>query len=179
MVAAKTSRRARACVTLAAAAGLVALAPAGAPPSRRVAACRATPVHYRNAAPAPGSVRGGVPGVPWLASTNGAFRAYLFYLGGTRWRRSHPAGARIFTTRARLRVSPKVLWVALGKAGATLAIAGTRLDGRGSFGARYPAAIGGGQFPSYVNVPAAGCWRVDVDSGGLRGSVTFLAAERA
>jgi len=117
--------------------------------------------------------------VPWLASTNGAFRAYLFYLGGTRWRRSHPAGARIFTTRARLRVSPKVLWVALGKAGATLAIAGTRLDGRGSFGARYPAAIGGGQFPSYVNVPAAGCWRVDVDSGGLRGSVTFLAAERA
>jgi hypothetical protein len=135
------------------------------------ATCHASAVHYRTVKRTPR----GVAGVPWIASTTSAFRGYLFYWGGTRWARTRPRAALIFTTKTHLRVNPKVLWVALQRSASTMAIHGTRLDGSGSFSARYPAAIGGGQFPSYVQVPAAGCWRVAVSSGSLRGSVTFVA----
>jgi hypothetical protein len=120
-----------------------------------------------------------VAGVPWVASTNAAFRGYLFYWGGTRWARARLRSARIFTAGARVRVHPKVLWVALRRAGAAVVIRGRRLDGAGAFTASYPAAIGGGQFPSYVTVPAAGCWRVTVRSGTLQGAVTFVATGTA
>jgi hypothetical protein len=140
---------------------------------REHAACRASTVHYRTGEHAPGGVRG----VPWIASTNSAFRGYLFYWGGTRWARTRPGTARIFTTKAHVDVNPKVLWVALRRAGPMLSIRGTRLDGPGSFDEHYPAAIGGGQFPSYVTVPAAGCWRVVVRSGTLHGRVTFRATD--
>jgi hypothetical protein len=137
-------------------------------------ACRASAVHYRTVRRTPR----GVAGVPWIASTNSAFRGYLFYWGGTRWARTRPDKVQIFTTKARVNINPKVLWVALQHAGATLAIRGTRLDGPGSFSAHYPAAIGGDQFPSYVSVPAAGCWRVAVRSGSLQGWVTFRATDK-
>jgi hypothetical protein len=156
-------------------AGLLLLAGAAPSPSGAGgAACRASAVHYR---PAP-SPRG-APGLPWVASTNAAFRGYLFYWGGTRWARSRLRDARIFTAKAHVRVHPKVLWVALRRSSGTLVIRGRRLDGAGSFTARYPAASGGGQFPSYVTVPSAGCWRVTVRSGSLHGSVTFAASDSA
>ena len=156
--------------------GLVILT-AGAAPSSSGAVgpvCRASAVHYR-AVPSPR----GVPGVPWVASTNAAFRGYLFYWGGTRWARSRLSSARIFTAKADVRVHPKVLWIALRRSSGTLVIRGRRLDGAGSFTARYPSASGGGQFPSYVTVPSAGCWRVTVRSGSLHGSVTFAASDSA
>ena len=150
---------------------------AGAAPSSFGAdgpACRAAAVHYR-AVPAPR----GVPGLPWVATTNAAFRGYLFYWGGTRWAHSRTRRARIFPAKTHVRVSPKVLWIALRRSSATVAITGRRLDGAGWFTARYPAASGGGQFPSYVIVPSAGCWRVTVRSGSLHGSVTFAASDSA
>ena len=137
------------------------------------AGCHASAVQYRTVKQTPG----GVAGVPWIASTNSAFRGYLFYWGGTRWARTRPQTVRIFTTNTHIRVNPKVLWVALQHSTPTLAIQGTRLDRPGSFSARYPAAIGGGQFPSYVRIPASGCWRIAVRSGKLHGSVTFLATD--
>lgn len=142
--------------------------------SRAAAVCHASTMQYR-------TVRGpgGVTGVPWIASTNSAFRGYLFYFGGTRWARTRPHSARIFTTKARVRVNPKVLWVALGRSTSSLTITGRRLDGPGSFSSSYDAAIGGRQFPSYVTVPTAGCWRVSLRSGSLHGSVTFLASDTA
>lgn len=136
-------------------------------------ACRAATVHYRVVKRAPR----GVAGVPWVASTNSAFRGYLFYWGDTRWARTRLHHAQIFTLKAHVNINPKVLWVALQRSGAALTIQGRRLDGSGSFSARYPAAIGGGQFPSYVNIPAAGCWRVAVRSGSLHGLVTFRATD--
>lgn len=117
-------------------------------------------------------------GVPWIASTNTAFRGYLFYFGGTRWARVRPARAWIFTTRARTKVNPKVLWVAQGSSSSAVRITGTRLDRRGSFTSTYDAAIGGRQFPSYVLAPAAGCWRVSLRSGSAHGSVIFNASDK-
>jgi hypothetical protein len=93
------------------------------------------------------------------------------------WGRAHSSTLRIFTKNAHVRVNPKVLWIALRRSSGTIAIHGTRLDGPGSFSSRYPAAIGGGQFPSYAIVPSAGCWRVTVAAGDLRGSLTFLATD--
>jgi hypothetical protein len=141
---------------------------------RQPTACRASAVHYRTVKRTPG----GVAGVPWVASTNSAFRGYLFYWGGTHWAHTRPTTVQIFTTKAHVNINPKVLWVALRHSGAALTIRGTRLDGPGSFRARYPVAIGGSQFPSYVRVPTAGCWRVAVRSGSLHGWVTFRATDK-
>jgi hypothetical protein len=142
---------------------------------RQETACRASAVHYRAITQTPR----GVAGVPWIASTNSAFRGYLFYWGGTRWARTRPDKVQIFSTKADVNINPKVLWVARRHSGAILTIRGRRLDGAGSFSAHYPAAIDGGQFPSYVSVPAAGCWRVALRSGSLSGWVTFRATDKA
>lgn len=140
-------------------------------PAVAAARCNASTVHYQPAAQAPRGVAG-----PWIASTGSAFRGYLFYLGSTPWFRERPRGAHIFTSKAAVSVNPKVLWIARPGSGASVTITGTRLDAPGSFGARYPG-VGGAQYPSFVRVPAAGCWRVTLRSGSLRGSVTFVASD--
>lgn len=166
-------KRVRVLTVVATCAALLALAFGGAGQSRVAGTCNSSAVQYRTVTRAPR----GVGGVPWIASTNSAFRGYLFYWGGTRWGWTRPRSARIFTTNAHININPKVLWVALKRSGSMLAIRGVRLDAPGSFTAGYAAAIGGAQFPSYVSIPAAGCWRVTVRSGNLHGSVTFMATD--
>jgi hypothetical protein len=137
----------------------------------RTTSCNATPVHYEKDAAADPGLRS----LPWLATED--FHAHLFYWGGTPWLRSHPARARIFTTVKTRVVQPKVLWTALrAQTAPTLRISGTRLDARGHF-TFVATRVNGNQFPSYVAVPHAGCWRVDVRSGKLAGSVTFAAVD--
>jgi hypothetical protein len=53
-----------------------------------------------------------------------------------------------------------------------LIVSGRRLDGDGSFTQGF---LGSGYFPSIINVPAAGCWRLDVHAGSGRWTLTFLA----
>ena len=36
---------------------------------------------------------------------------------------------------------------------------------------------GFGDYPSYVEVPAPGCWRVTVSTGSVSGSVVFSATD--
>ena len=124
--------------------------------------------------------QGALHGVPWVAATNGAFAGHHFYWGGTRLSRDHPRTATIFTTRYRRRVNPKVLWIARKRtASPSLSIVGGRLDGPGRFRTGATRADGPlAQFPSYVEIPAAGCWRVTVAAGRLRGSVVFAAYDR-
>ncbi|MFL5963093.1 MAG: hypothetical protein ACJ757_09410 [Gaiellaceae bacterium] len=138
------------------------------------AICPVSHVHYTPSSEATGGLRQ----VPWLETSNGAFRAYLFYYGATPWAKSKQVGARIFTTRVKRRVNPKVLWIPRRPSGGrTLLIRGRRLDASGSF-TRSEGAASGGAFPSYVLVPQAGCWRVTVTSGKLSGSVVFAAVDR-
>jgi hypothetical protein len=69
----------------------------------------------------------------------------------------------------------KVLWRPRARgAGRTLRIVGAQLDGSASFVERWPA-IGGGLFPSTVNVPSAGCWLLTLQTGKLTGTVTVTA----
>ena len=154
--------------------GLVCAVSVGGAETQRASGCAGTAVHYQPA-------RSGTPqgvGGPWIASTNSAFRGYLFYFGATSWGKTKPGEARIFTTKAHERVYPKVLWVALGSSRGAVSIRGTRLGHPGSFTSTYPG-VGGRQYPSYVEVPTAGCWRVSITSGELHGSVTFLASDTA
>jgi hypothetical protein len=138
------------------------------------ALCPVSHVHYA----LDPTAEAGLRSIPWVAAApSGAFHAYLFYYGATPWPRQHLVGARIFTVVKPRKVNPKVLWVPkTAGAGATLSIRGIRLDGDGRFSSRYPAASGN-QFPSYVKVPAAGCWRVTVQTGRLVGRVTFAAVD--
>lgn len=138
-------------------------------------ACPVSHVHYSPDT----SATGGLRSIPWIATApTGMFHAHLFLYGGTPWPKHHLLDARIFTTVKARSINPKVLWTAQQPgAGSTLLISGKRLDKPGHFSSRYPRASSGSQFPSYVEVPEAGCWRVTVASGKLRGAVTFVAVD--
>lgn len=135
------------------------------------------PVSHMHYTPDP-AASGGLREIPWIETSNGVFRAHLFYYGSTPWAKSKPLGARIFTTHVKRPVNPKVLWIPRHPSGArTMLIRGRRLDASGSF-TRREHVVSGGAFPSYVLVPQAGCWRVTVISGKLSGSVVFAAVDR-
>jgi hypothetical protein len=137
-------------------------------------ACPMSHVHY---APYPG-VESGLGRVPWISSApSGRFKAHLFFYDPTMfsWAKQHLVGARIFTTRTPRRINPKVLWITRTKGYTqTLTIRGQRLDASGSFAATYR---GYGDYPSYVSVPAPGCWRVTVTTGHVTGRVVFSATD--
>jgi hypothetical protein len=147
-------------------------AASGARPA--VAACPMSHVHY---ASYPG-VEAGLGNVPWISSVpNGLFKGHLFFYDPTMftWAKKHQLGARIFTTKKRRRINPKVLWITRAKGySKLLTIRGQRLDAPGSFTDHYP---GFGDYPSYVKVPEAGCWRVTVTTGKVTGRVVFSAAD--
>jgi hypothetical protein len=151
----------------------VALQGAAAADGANGATCPMSHVHFSPDT----SAKGGLRSIPWIATTpSGSFHAHLFLYGGTPWPKQHLLGARIFTTVKNRSINPKVLWTAQRPgASATLLISGERLDKPGHFSSRYPSVSPGNQFPSYVEVPQAGCWRVTVKSGRLVGAVTFTA----
>jgi hypothetical protein len=128
-------------------------------------ACLTAPVSYG----APPDA--GAPRIPWVRS--GPVTGYLFYYGA-------PGPWRTSTERVLISTgggppsgyATKILWHVRGGAG-SVTIAGTRLDGVGRFTQRFPAS--GGFFPSIVDVPAEGCWRITVGSGGRSGRFAFAA----
>jgi hypothetical protein len=122
-------------------------------------------------------VEQGLGVVPWIASAPGGnFKAHLFfYEGGIPWAKERLLGARIFTTRQSRDINPKVLWITRVRGyGRKLLIRGERLDASGSFSATYD---GWGDYPSYVEVPTPGCWRLTVTSGRVSGRVVFSATD--
>jgi len=69
----------------------------------------------------------------------------------------------------------KILWtVSRRQAGGSLALTARRIDGRGLVKRAFPTA-GGGQFPSILNLPTAGCWRVSVRAGSARATFVVRA----
>ena len=129
-------------------------------------------VHY---APYRGEPKGLAP-LPWVATEPGAmFKAHLFYYHDVPWGKQKLLGARIFTTRKPRAINPKVLWSTRVRGyGLKLEERGQRLDAPGSFSSTYS---GYGDYPSYVDVPAPGCWRVTVTTGAVSGSVVFSASD--
>lgn len=154
------------------ASALVSLGLSASSGARAPAGCPMSHVHYDSY---PG-VEQGLANVPWISSAPSAsFRGHLFFYGGVPWAKQHLLGARIFTTRKPRSIHPKVLWITRSRGyGMKLRIVGERLDAPGSFAHTYP---GFGDYPSYVEVPQPGCWRITVTSGRVSGRVVFSATD--
>jgi hypothetical protein len=133
----------------------------------------------------------GLGGLPWI---RGAPRAVglvgLLWYWPESWRQRRLRPARIFTGGvAPAGYSTKILWVFLGRSakgggGARLVVRGRRLDQQGSFTQKFAAISYAGQqgAPSYasiIDVPTAGCWRLQLSAGTLRASVVFQAVRAA
>jgi len=155
-------------------------ASAGSARSSDGAACAASRVHYERNREA-GS---GLTELPWIAGGRGPTRivGYLFYygtsvLGDSRFNRSPsvaiPVGGTIpgETSPA---ASAKILWITQGKASRRLLILGRRLDGQGTYRHTEEAASSG-SFPSIVELPSAGCWRLTLKTGRVAATAVFQA----
>jgi hypothetical protein len=65
----------------------------------------------------------------------------------------------------------KILWLVTGKgAKRVLHISGQNLIGKETMRATFPSA--GTGFPSIIDIPAAGCWRLTLKSRTVTGQVT-------
>jgi hypothetical protein len=131
-----------------------------------LAGCPATTVHY---GAAPG-------GTPWVAS--GAITGRLFAYGGRTLmdgRVNSSDGLVLYTHGRTPSGATKILWVVRKRFGPTLTLRATRLDGPGTFMQRF--THGGGQFPSIVDVPQAGCWRLSLRTGTVRATFVVQAVD--
>jgi hypothetical protein len=149
---------------LAAAGAAAANLPTGSAQSR---SCAATTVRYS-------ATRIGIPHVDVKGLTG-----HLFYYTGTTLmdgRVNGSDGLVIYAGGKNGRLATKILWTLPKGAARALRIAGRQLDGNGSFSERWTAA-GGRQFPSIVDVPSAGCWRLTLTSGRIRRTVVLQAVE--
>ncbi len=129
-------------------------------------ACVSAPVSY-----APPPDRGG-PDIPWIRS--GPVTGYLFYYGATGPWKEQRERVIVPTNGRGPGYSAKILWRVRGGWG-RVTLTGHRLDGAGTSVRTFKAA--GGFFPSYLVLPATGCWRVTVASAGHNGSFAFVTVD--
>jgi hypothetical protein len=125
--------------------------------------CPATTVHYSTT-------------VPWVRS--GPVVGSVFAYGGRTLmdeRVNSSDGLVLYTHGRTLNGDTKVLWVVRRNYGATLTLWGTRIDAPGSFTERFSHS--GGQFPSIVDIPAAGCWRLFLRTGKARATFVVQAVD--
>jgi hypothetical protein len=131
-----------------------------------LAGCPATTVHY---GPTP-------VGTPWV--TAGAVTGHVFAYGGRTLMDARVNGSDglVLYTRGRTPDgATKILWVVRRRYGATLTLRATRLDGAGTFTQRYKHR--GGQFPSIVDIPEPGCWRLSLRTGKVRATFALQAVD--
>jgi hypothetical protein len=161
-------RRAGVGVILAAAVvGLVIMHATG--PSAAASTCPAAPVHWEWNARA--------KGVPWIAAgpDRSRLEGVLFgyrYLGDGRVNR--PEGVVLLAGRA-----ATIAWFSKKWGGNRLTIVGRRLDGAGSFRARFSATLGEGWYHSGITVPASGCWELTLRTEGWTRKLVVQAVDPA
>jgi hypothetical protein len=136
-------------------------------------ACAATPVH---GAPFPKS--GGLSQLKWVQATPhraglvGMLWAFDADISGDPPRLTLWAGGKAPGTGP----NQKILWVIRNRGEApTIVVRGTQVGGTDRFVQRFHAVGAtepqGTSYASIVNVPHAGCWRLDVSSGRVKGSL--------
>jgi hypothetical protein len=136
--------------------------------------CPGTLVHYR---PYKGMERGLTP-IPWIAAApaSSAIVGHVFYYESRNvWRRKRLPGLRLYTDGQSPdhRVSMKILWELRRGTASVIRLRGMRIGGPGSFSQRF-ASAGPTQFPSIIDVPAPGCWRLNLKAGRAVGHVDVL-----
>jgi len=141
------------------------------------AACEATRVHYR---PYKG-VPAGLAPLPWIAAspTSSSLVGHLFYYDGLNvWRRKRLPRLRMYTGGQSPdgRLSMKILWELRQGGAPTMLVRGRKLGSSGSFSQQLsPAAGSTTQFPSIIDVPTPGCWRLTLKAGKTTGRVVLIA----
>ena len=133
------------------------------------ATCQTTPVYQG------GTDHSGFTEIPWVQAepSSSGIRGYLFFAdsgASSTYRFLHTGGGYPDG------VTSKVLWETTNpQASDTMEILGKKLSGGNEvFRQSFPeAASPAGDYPSTVNVPTAGCWRLDLKSGTVRASVVF------
>ena len=172
-----------AAVTTVAVLGAALVAGGDSRPVRAAAGCPLSPVHYD----AYGGGDLSMDRTPWLRGRPAASGlAALLWYWPREWADGHRNGATIYTGGEMPQGwSTKVLWTFVGRAqrgrgGHELVVKGTRLDAHGAFTQRFGAISYRGQrrapsFASIIDVPKAGCWRLDVATARLRASVVVRA----
>ena len=147
------------------------------PPTPSSASCAASVVHYL---PYPG-VEPGLAPLPWVAAspTTTGIVGHLFYYDNQNvWKQRRLPRVRIDSGGQSPdgRLSMKILCQTQRSGGVLLHMRGDRLDAAGSFSQQLsPTASNARQFPSIVNVPTAGCWRLTLVAGTTTGHVTVIA----
>jgi hypothetical protein len=138
--------------------------------------CAATPVHSE---PLPKS--GGLSQLKWVQATPhraglvGMLFAFDKDISGDPPRLTLWAGGKAPGTGP----NQKILWVIRNRGETpTIVVRGTQIGGTGgSFKQEFHAVGGtdpvGTSYASIVNVPHAGCWRLDVSSGRVKGAVVL------
>jgi hypothetical protein len=131
--------------------------------------CPATLVHYGAGG------KGGLSTVPWVRIGR-AGRAYLFFYGAelADGRVNRSRGTVIYTHGGTSTSSTKILW-APDHPGRRARVSATRLDAAGRFTQRLTRA--GGTFPSVVSIPAAGCWKLTLNTGKSRATIAVRAVD--
>ena len=128
-----------------------------------IADCPATHVHSPPSAAAPAPISG----LAWVQASR-ALAGVLFTWNGSPALELPTGGAWRNGSTA------KVLWWPRRAGGRSLTIRGRSLDaGGGTFIQKFSAASSG--YPSIVDIPSAGCWRIDVTTGTLHGTVVVRA----
>lgn len=134
-------------------------------------ACLSAPVSYATP-PDPSA-----PHIPWIHA--GPVVGYLFYYGADGpWKTQ--ADRVLISTHGRAPGggATKILW-RVRSGSKVVRIVGKRLDAAGSFRQQFAATPSGvgAFFPSIINVPISGCWRLTVSSGDHVGRFAFWAVE--
>jgi hypothetical protein len=149
----------------------------------QVTGCSPGQVHYT---PYPGRGKG-LSRIPWIRGAHGSDGLVgLLWYWPPEWKQRRLAEGRIYTRgKAPQGYATKILWAFLAvsarnRGGDELTVHGRRLDGEGAFTQRFAAIFYAGQrrAPSYasiIDIPRPGCWRLQLSSGGLGGTVDLRA----
>jgi hypothetical protein len=137
--------------------------------------CAPSQVDYRPYAGR--GVDGDLRRLPRVSAVRGRDRldGFLFYYASAPWAKEGVGAARIYAGGQDPGGSygMKILWRAFGHLRTRwLLVSGRRLDAAGSFQQGFR---GYGYFPSIIEVPAPGCWRIDIRAGTGRWTLRFLA----
>jgi hypothetical protein len=156
--------------------GVVAPNAAARAPASSLGRCDATLARYR---PDPG-VQAGLAQLPWIAASPAAtgLVGHLFYYDRSNaWKRKRLPKLRMYSGGQSPdgRISMKILWELRRGSATLLGIRGTRLDGAGAFTVKLSATSSNSkQFPSIIDVPGPGCWRLTLKAGTTTGRVAVL-----
>ena len=143
--------------------------------------CDATRVHYEPHA----GIEAGLAPYPWIAMSpaSAGIVGHLFYYPAVKaWMHARAPGLLIYAGGQvpHGRANMKILWeLPRAKTPLPARLRGQRLDRSGSFvetlSPAGPTRTGPTQYPSIVDVPAPGCWRLTLTEGTTVGQVTVLA----